>query len=406
MREESSTVTLISLMFLAVWLLTAGMMFLSRSTRLWLKDLPLGSPGAPPLPSLAVVVAARNEAAGLKQALASLLAQDYPGLTLVVVNDRSDDGTGALLDEMAVDDPRLRIVHVNELPEGWLGKNHALQVGYEATISRFILFTDADVVFPSPTLLSRAVLHAVENRIDHMTLFPDVPPESFAEKLFLMIFNIAFSVRYPVWAVQARWIPVAMGVGAFNLVRREALSAIGGFDHLRLSIDDDIRLGQALKFAGFVPRVALGKDEVVVKWQTGLWGYIQGLEKNFFASLDFKLLSSVIALVGLTLLTCSGYLFLLAPTPVNIAIGLANTILIGVILHEGAEQTRVPTWFALILPLAGLLLNAAHVNSVFRVLQRDGVVWRSHHYHLGELRNHVRERNRWMRHLWKTRSPG
>src|SRR5438309_2764680 len=97
-------------------------------------------------PALAVIFAARNEAAGVEQATRSLLAQDYPELEVIAVDDRSTDDTGAILDAIAAEDPRLRVVHVRDLPAGWLGKNHALQSAAGETRADWLLFTDADVV--------------------------------------------------------------------------------------------------------------------------------------------------------------------------------------------------------------------------------------------------------------------
>src|SRR5712692_7240561 len=113
---------------------------------------PLPAVDAPALPSLSVIVPARDEVAAIREALASLLAQDYPGLTVVAVDDRSTDGTTHVLRELAAAHPRLRVLRVDELPSGWLGKNHALWCGGQATKSEWILFTDADIAFAAGTL--------------------------------------------------------------------------------------------------------------------------------------------------------------------------------------------------------------------------------------------------------------
>src|SRR5438132_14337469 len=88
-----------------------------------------------PLPSLSVVVPARNEAAGIREGLTSLRAQDYPDLEIVVVDDRSSDGTGDVLRELATPE-RVRVLRVDDVPPGWLGKNHALWYGAKVTNSQ------------------------------------------------------------------------------------------------------------------------------------------------------------------------------------------------------------------------------------------------------------------------------
>src|SRR6185436_14838718 len=104
------------------------------------------------MPSISIVVAARNEARGIEAAMRSLLAQDVPRLEVVAVDDRSEDATGAILDRFAEAEPRLRVVHVAELPDGWLGKCHALWLGAGQAAGELILFTDADVVMAPDTL--------------------------------------------------------------------------------------------------------------------------------------------------------------------------------------------------------------------------------------------------------------
>ena len=124
-----------------------------RTRAVWLA----GPADAPPpdggWPAVAVIFAARNEAAMVERATRSLLAQDYPGLEVIAVDDRSTDGTGAILDAIAAEDARLTVVHIDELPAGWLGKTHALHVAAADRPRRdWLLFTDADVLFAPGTL--------------------------------------------------------------------------------------------------------------------------------------------------------------------------------------------------------------------------------------------------------------
>src|SRR6185436_11647222 len=116
--------------------LVLGIMRIER-----LADLP-SHEGAAPLVSL--VVAARDEERNVESAARSLLAQTYPALEIIAVDDRSTDRTGAILDGLAAVQPRLRVVHVTELPTGWLGKNHALSFGAAAARGDWLLFADAD----------------------------------------------------------------------------------------------------------------------------------------------------------------------------------------------------------------------------------------------------------------------
>ena len=114
-------------------------------------------------PRLSVIVPACNEATHLESAARTILDQDYPELEVILVNDRSSDGTGALIDLLAREDARVKAIHIDKLPDGWLGKVHALQRGVERAEGEWLLFTDADVHF-APTMLRRAVAYVTHSK--------------------------------------------------------------------------------------------------------------------------------------------------------------------------------------------------------------------------------------------------
>jgi cellulose synthase/poly-beta-1,6-N-acetylglucosamine synthase-like glycosyltransferase len=113
-------------------------------------------------PRVSIVVPACDEEAGVLGALRSLLAQQYPSVQVVAVDDRSSDGTGAIMDRLAIEDPRLSVVHIATLPDGWLGKLNALQRGVEKSDGEWLLFADADAHLGPHTLknASATVTHA------------------------------------------------------------------------------------------------------------------------------------------------------------------------------------------------------------------------------------------------------
>jgi Glycosyl transferase family 2 len=367
---------------------------------IWLRSVPPDPPTGG-WPSLAVVFAARDEAEMVESATRSLLAQDYPELTLIAVDDRSTDGTGAILDAIAADDARLSVLHIKELPAGWLGKTHALHAAAATSSAEWILFTDADVLFV-PDTLRRAIALAESGAIDHLTVVPDVVTETFGERIFLAMFLLMFNAYAPPRKVSDRRSKVAAGVGAFNLVRNGSLQAIGGFRRLALSVDDDMRLGQALKFAGSRAAVALGKGLVSVRWQVGLGGMIRGLEKNFFAGAQYRL--SIVAVAVLAIVTLG-----MAPHA-GVFVGPWWTrgvcaLGVGAIASIFALMQRpggVAWYHALLLPLGALACLVALLRSAALAVRRQGIRWRDHHYPLDELRAHVRLRDQWTREVWRS----
>ncbi len=135
-------------------------------------------------PSASVVVPARDEEAVVGEALGSLLDQDYPGsLEVLVVDDRSTDRTGEIIAGLAARYPeRLTALRVDDLPEGWLGKNHALYRGAEEARAEWLLFTDADVRF-APGCIKEAVYYALSENLDHLTLSPELVRGGCLEEL-------------------------------------------------------------------------------------------------------------------------------------------------------------------------------------------------------------------------------
>jgi glycosyltransferase involved in cell wall biosynthesis len=366
--------------------------------QLKLRDLPDTEPedGWPPL---SVIVAARDEEAMIESSVRSLLAQDYPELEIVVVDDRSADRTGPILDELAAHHHRLRVIHVTEVPSGWLGKTNALQRGAEGTLARWLLFTDADVLF-APGALKRAISLTDRESLDHLTLMPDVITKGIGEPLFVSLFNLLFTFKSPYPWIEKHGRQASIGVGAFNLVRTEVFENISGFKRVALSIDEDMRLGQAIKFAGYRPKCVQGTSDVSVRWQIGLGGMVRGVEKNFFAGLDFRLRMVALATFVTFLLCWAPWIGLfVGPLWTRIICGI-GIIAVSCLLPRVTASASVPWYYALLLPISGPVMVVAIWRSTWLTLKNDGVNWRGHHYPLAELRKHIKLRNYWLNEVW------
>ena len=240
-------------------------------------------------PSLTVVVPARNEAENIGATLETLVVQQYSGLRVLAIDDRSTDRTRQIVDEFAERYPeRIGAIHIDYLPEGWLGKTFALEVGTRNSASEYLLFTDADVLF-SPSSLRRAMAFAATTQADHVVVMPTPQVKGRGEGMmlgFLSVLGVWITRPWRVSDPQARH--DVLGVGAFNLVRREALEVLGGWEPQRLAVIEDVTLGRRMKAAGLRQRVAFGPDLVLVHWAKGARGIVRGLTKNFFAAVNFR----------------------------------------------------------------------------------------------------------------------
>jgi hypothetical protein len=350
-------------------------------------------------PSVSVVVPCRNEARGVVAAVRSLLAQDLPALEVVAVDDRSEVATGGLLEALAAEDPRLAVVHVAALPAGWLGKNHALQVGGERARGEWLLFTDGDVVF-APDALRRALAFAGRHGLGHVAAAPRFVAPGFLERAFVSAFACFASLAFRVTDLPRPGTRGFIGVGAFNLVRREAWQRVGGHRRLALEVVDDVKLGLVLRRSG-VPQGAVSADQhVAVRWQHGLVPSVLGLVKNAFAACEFRLdlaagAAGVVVALGAGPLAVA--LLALAGGHRAAAALAGLAVLLAAAIHGGTARRVAGGSGAegVLWPLAALLLAGVIAGSVALAFWRGAVVWRGTSYPLEVLRRGVVRQGDW-----------
>jgi hypothetical protein len=339
------------------------------------------------LPRLSIVVACRDEGETVEPAMRSLLAQRYPGLEIIAVDDRSTDETSERLEALAAEDPRLRVLHVRELPAGWLGKNHALSVGAAGARGEWLLFTDADIVF-APDALERAVAWALAEGLGHGVVLPRFVTSGALERAFVAFFVLVLLTRLRVDELRRAGSRAFIGIGAFNLVRAADYARVGGHARLAMEIADDIKLGLVLRRSGVRQGCIEGGGLVRVRWQRGFAGSVRGLVKNIFAGNEYswaRTLAGVAAVLVLTVLPLVA--LLLGPGTLPRLLGLA-TLLLALLVHAATVRwvSRGSGLEALALPIAGASLAGAALASALLATLRGGVIWRRTRYPLDELR--------------------
>jgi glycosyltransferase involved in cell wall biosynthesis len=336
-------------------------------------------------PAVTVVVAACNEERDIEGALQSLLAQDYPALEIVAVNDRSTDGTGAILERLAGQHDALRIVHVAKLPAGWLGKCHAQHVGASAARGEWLLFTDADVVF-SPRALRRAMRYATEHELDHLAVMPDMDMPGPLLGTFAGTFAVAFGAFARPWRARDPKSRCHIGIGAFNLVRTAVYRARGGHTSIANRPDDDLRLGRLIKSGGGRQDCLFGKGAVVVPWYRSLGEILRGMEKNAYAAVNYHLALVVLATAMELLLCVAPFAALFVTDGWTLALNAVTCALILGMFASTGRGITVRRRYAVLFPFGVLFLVYAQWRSVLLTLVRGGIMWRGTFYALRELR--------------------
>ncbi|WP_109488352.1 glycosyltransferase [Occallatibacter savannae] len=344
---------------------------------------------------LTVIVPARDEEGVIGQCLRSLVESTGLRLQIIAVDDRSGDRTGTLMDQIAGEalasksPHRVEVIHVAELPAGWLGKPHALATAANRATAPWILFTDGDVMF-GPRALELAMREAVELGADHLVLLPTILFHTPGEKAVLGAMQAMASWMVRLWKVADPKARDSFGAGAFNLIRREVYQHVGGFEALRLEILEDVFLGMRVKRAGFAQRVILGRNLARLRWLEGTLGVVSLLEKNAFAVTRFRTLLQFLASLG-PLLHAVVPLAAILSGGWNAAAGVLAYVGLILVYQASSRATRVPAWYALTFAPSVLLLGWAMLRSMVLTLYRGGVVWRGTLYPLTELRRAARQ---------------
>jgi glycosyltransferase involved in cell wall biosynthesis len=316
------------------------------------------------------------------------LALDYENYEVIAINDRSTDRTGEIMDRVVAQpnaQGRLKVIHVDTLPQGWLGKPHAMWRAALQASGDWLLFTDADVFF-KPDSIRRALVYAEKESADHVVLFPTMVMKHAGERMMVAFFQTLFVFGHRPWKVADPKTRDHMGVGAFNMVRRPVYEAIGTYKALRMEVLDDMKLGKVIKNGGYAQRNVFGKNLISIRWAKGTLGVVRNLSKNFFAVLFFqwpRALASAFGVAFLNLLPFLG-IFLAhgwARLPYAVALASMFAIYVGM-----SWKSPIPPYYFVLHPISTVLFVYTILLSMWLALSSGGITWRGTFYSLKELK--------------------
>jgi hypothetical protein len=374
------------------WALLRGLRLAWRVRRLGLLPA-VDLPADEDLPTLSVIAAGRDEAAAIEGAVRSWLALDLPGLEVIVVDDRSRDESPAILARLAKEDPRLIHLRIDERPEGWLGKCHALRIAAERASGDFLLFTDADVEF-QPEGVRKSLALVQRDQLDLLTLLPMVRTEGWLQASFTFLFFQVFLEALGSRRVNRGLGGGSLGVGAFGMVRRACYEAAGGHEQLRMQVGDDTGLTRVILRQGGKQRVHFGFEVASLQWQSGVLGTVRGLEKNAYWGLRL----SPVLLVAATLMLLWQLLPLAGPAFGPWGLASFGCYWVGAFLGYQSPETSLGKSLVgtLLHPLSWLLLITTLWNSAIATWRRGGIDWRGDFFSTGELRAELKPLSWWM----------
>jgi hopene-associated glycosyltransferase HpnB len=385
-------------------LASAGWVYLlAFRGRFWRCDQRISSsPEAtlPQWPSICAIVPARNEASVLPQSLQSLLTQVYPGhFRVMLVDDQSTDGTSELAIQTAQAcqaETSLQIMTTEPLPTGWSGKLWAVHQGIGRAIQDpneplpdYFLLTDADI-FHGPGNLKQIAIKAEQEHLDLVSLMVLLRCKSFWEKLLIPAFIFFFQKLYPFPWVNQPQHPMAAAAGGCVLVRRDKLMAVGGIEAIRKALIDDCALGAAIKgnrkTQGQAGRIWLGLTTTTTSLRAypslqTIWDMVA---RTAFTQLSYSF--------GLLLVSLAGMALLYALPPVGLLLGWTTGawaiallsglawVLMTIAYWPTIRLYKLSPFWALTLPLVGILYTLMTIDSAVRHLQGRGGAWKGRVY--------------------------
>ncbi len=351
---------------------------------------PAGPPADGPL--ISVCVPARNEDANIRACVEAVLAQTYPRLELIVLDDRSTDATPDILRELAAD-KRLRVLQGAELPEGWAGKPHALVQAVAVANGEWLCFLDADTLL-APQALAGCYARALATQADLFTIMTRQVMGTFWEKVVMPLVMSALSVGFPPREVNDPNRRVAIANGQFIMIKRDVYAAVGGHERIKDQIVEDKALAEAVKWNGYRLIVADGRLAARTRMYTSLPQMWEGWTKNIYLGLQAQTNLLLLGAFGaLILLVAALFLpvwpllgaiwFLNGGGWMALAVIAEAAILWACLLYARATVARgigISRWYALTTPLGAAIFAAMMLTSAWKVMSGQGVTWRGRRY--------------------------
>lgn len=352
-------------------------------------------PRLPPhnAPLISVCVPARNEERNIRACVEGLMAQDYPNLEVIVLDDRSTDSTSAILHELSTRNIKLKVIHGTELPPDWAGKPHALYQASAAARGEWLCFVDADT-FLSPATLSSCYLKAIETKADMFTIMTFQIMGSFWEKAVMPLVMTALSVGFSPRKVNDAQRKDAIANGQFILIKRSVYEAIGGHESVKDQIVEDKAISEQVKWNGYRLIVADGMQVARTRMYTSLPEMWEGWTKNIYLGLRdrpallwlgvFGAFVALVTALFLPIWPLLGLVWYVRGGGWLAALVIWESLILWSYLinvrTKVAKKMDISPWYAFTTPLGAAVFAAMMITSAIRVISGKGVTWKGRSY--------------------------
>lgn len=344
------------------------------------------------LPFVSILVPARNEEGKIGRCLDSLLKQNYPNFEIIVIDDRSVDGTAAVIQSYAARDARIKKVNGKDTPPGWTGKCNALAhaVGYAS--GDWFFFTDADT-FHHPNSIRDAVSHGIQNKADLVSFMPMQELGSFWEQVLMPTLLGSFLLGDPFHSVNDPHANKAYAYGQYVIARRSSYLAVGGHQSVRDEILEDHALARVFKAKGYKILVADGKTLYSVRMYTDLESMWLGWTKNLYSLIESRVpnLFAVLLVINGTILYPFVQTIVLAKLYLNgvppatlalLAAPVAIQLLIAFLWYRltSEHHAGIDLRHFFLFPFGALAVSILYIHAAYLVLTGSQVNWKGRRY--------------------------
>ena len=352
-------------------------------------------PSPPPshAPLISVCIPARNEERNIRACVEAMLAQDYPNLEVIVLDDRSTDATPSILADIASRDPRLRPINGSDLPEGWAGKPHALHQASAVARGEWLCFVDADT-FVMREALSSCYTKAIETNADMFTIMTFQIMGTFWEKVVMPLVMSALSVGFSPRKANDPKRKDAIANGQFIMIKCSVYDAIGGHESVKDQIVEDKAIAEQVKWKGYRLVVANGYAVARTRMYTSLPEMWEGWTKNIYLGLRDQPSLLVLGVFGAFLLLITALFLPIWPLLglfwylqgggwMAAAVITKSLILWAFLIYVRARVAKamdISALYAFTTPLGAAVFAAMMLTSTWKVLSGKGVVWKGRMY--------------------------
>ena len=345
------------------------------------------------LPKVSVILPARNEEKYISKCLDSLFEQDYPNFEIIAVNDSSSDKTAEIMYKYQNKSSILTVLNAGFKPAGWIGKNWACHQGYLRANGEIFLFTDADTIH-SPSVLSLAIEHLIEQKLDALTVIPRLLCQDIWTKITLpLIWSISYVKYSPLRANNPR-ATTGYFFGSFYVIFRKVYEAVGTHETVKSEIVEDGALGGIVKKAKFNLRVVRGEHYVEAVWARDFSTLWHGLRRLMIPLYHQNRINA-------SLITMATFFLLLIPfislfvfpflsimsnfnTSGKDILLLVNLDTIALIVLSSAIQSKYilfnSSLYSLASPIAGTIICLAFLSSIIDAKKKEIIKWRGRGY--------------------------